>query len=194
MKVLVVGCGGIGSWLVEHISKAYYAEQIPFDVEIHIADFDSVDVKNVKYQNFTSKEVMQNKADALLKRFDFIAKAIHKKVDKKSMGNYDCYLICVDNFKARAEIIHHCHLKKKHFIDLRAEGRRVFAMSKSSDYEEDINTLDQKDKQSGSCQIPQEFVRNKIQYGNQIVAAIGIQMFLNYLRKEEGQNKILLKI
>ena len=58
MKVLLIGCGGIGSWLVEHINRSYENFQIDTDVEVHIADPDTIEIKNVKYQNFKKEEVL----------------------------------------------------------------------------------------------------------------------------------------
>jgi hypothetical protein len=185
--------GGIGSWLVEHINRSYENFQIDTDVEVHIADPDTIEIKNVKYQNFNKKEVLCNKARALLSRYEYIAKAFEVKVAELK-GNYDLYILAVDNFDTRANVISYCHKNNKDFIDLRAEGRNVFAMYKGESFKEDMATLNQADATSGSCQKPDEFKRNIIQYGNQIAASIGIQMFLNYLRGNIGQKRFLLRI
>lgn len=195
MKILLIGCGGIGSWLVEHINRAYEISQIYLDVEVDIADPDTVEIKNIKYQNFKSDNVLENKASSLQERFEYISNSFNEKVtmkDKKYKG-YDLYIIAVDNFGTRKDIFEYCHNNNKDFIDLRAEGRRVFAKYKGKDKRSDLSTLE-KDSSPGSCQIPREFQKDIIQYGNQIVAAIGIQMILNYLRDDVQQDTFLLKI
>jgi len=192
MKVLVVGCGGIGSWLVEHINRAYENEQIDLDVEVDITDPDTVEIKNVKYQNFKKDDVIENKALVLKKRHDYIAKAFPKKVDQLRT-TYDLYILAVDNFETRRQVIEHCYNKNKDFIDLRAEGRNIFAMIKGESLKSDLDTLGE-NKESESCQRPNELKLNIIQYGNQVVATIGIQMFLNYLRGNIGLRRILLRI
>ena len=192
LRILVVGCGGIGSWLVEHINGAYENFQLDTDIEVEITDPDTVELKNVKYQNFNKDDVLENKAKMLKKRYEYIAKAMPKKVDQ-IRTNYDLYILAVDNFPTRKQVIEHCHNKNKDFIDLRAEGRNIFAMYKGDDLDSDLRTLGN-DKSSGSCQRPDEFNKNIIQYGNQIAAAIGIQMLLNYLRDDIKQRRFLLRI
>ena len=192
MKILLVGVGGIGSWLVEHINGAYENFQLDTDIEVEITDPDTVEIKNIKYQNFNKADVLENKAKMLKKRYEYIAKAMPKKVDQ-IRTNYDLYILAVDNFATRKQIIEHCYNKKKGFIDLRAEGRNIFAIHKGDNLTEDLETLG-KSKESGSCQRPDEFNKNIIQYGNHIAASLGIQMLLNYLRDDIKQRRFLLRI
>jgi len=57
--------GGIGSHLVEELCKSIDQGQIDPNIEISIADNDSVEVDQIRYQNFVCVEVGLNKAQAL---------------------------------------------------------------------------------------------------------------------------------
>lgn len=193
MKVLVVGCGGIGSYLVQHINEAFVQEQIS-GVDVSIADNDTVELKNIQYQNFTGDDVMENKASCLVKRYEFIDKAVEKRITKKDLDGYDVYMIAVDNFQARKDIIEYCHDNNKFFIDLRAEGRNVFAMTKGNKRQEDLVTINPNDNQEGSCQHKWDLDRGQIEYGNLVIATIGVQLFMNYIRLNEQGRRILLRV
>jgi len=188
-KILVVGCGGIGSWLVEMINQAYEQGQVDPRIETHISDFDTVAPKNVKYQNFTIEDVGKTKVEALLKRYGFIARGVGR-ITKGNIIDYDIIISAVDNFETRKEIFEYCHNRGKEFIDLRAEGRRIFYMTKGKDLEEDLSTLNIKDKKSGSCQRDDDLREGRIEYGNRIVAAYGIQLLINVLRHKKNESNI----
>lgn len=190
MNVLVIGAGGIGSFLAQHISKAYSAGQLE-DVSVTIADFDTVEYKNLLYQNFDDNDILENKSIAVSKKYPII-KSLPEKVDALTLEPYDFFIICADNFQIREIVFKHCHKNNKEFIDLRSEGNLVYASPKGSDLDMDIRTLENS-TESGSCQIKADLDKGIIQWGNQIVAAIGMQMFLNFIRKNYSR-RVLLKI
>jgi saccharopine dehydrogenase-like NADP-dependent oxidoreductase len=191
MKALLIGCGGIGSNLVAYINKAYENNQIPLDVEMHIADFDTVELKNIRNgQNFNENDLLLNKAKALKRRYDYIARAIPNKITKANLKGYDLIVLAADNFMIRKEVMEYCYEHKKFFIDIRASDRKVFAMYKGNRLQDDLATLDMTDATSGSCQKD----TNKLQYGYLIAAGIGIQFLVNYLREDITTRRILLTI
>jgi len=91
-------------------------------------------------------------------------------------------MLCVDNEKTREMVIRYCHSHNTDFIDLRATGRRLFAMPKNKILSENLKFVDGKDLKEYSCQDSSDLKKGYIQKGNKIVAMIGIQMLLNYLR------------
>ena len=102
MRILQIGCGGIGSYLIQEIAECIEQQQIDAFADIRIADEDIVEVN--QYQNFTIGEVGQNKAKALAKRFKDCCSPIPKRITKESqLRNYDIIILCVDNEKAREE-------------------------------------------------------------------------------------------
>ncbi len=67
-NVLVIGAGGIGSFLIPLLDKiGMYA--------ITVADPDIVEEKNISYQNFTKEEVDVHKVLAIQKRYDSVLDA-----------------------------------------------------------------------------------------------------------------------
>jgi hypothetical protein len=129
MKILQIGCGGIGSWLIDHVNRAYEEGQIEDDVEYDIADPDTVETKNIKLgQNFGPKDIGKNKATALKKRYPCVNNAIARKAESLDVTGYDLFILAVDNTQTRRYFFVGCDATGKPFIDLRAEGRSAFGM------------------------------------------------------------------
>ncbi len=184
MKLLVLGGGGIGSHLVEELCKSIDQGQIDPNIEISIADNDSVEIDQIKYQNFTFDEAGLNKAQALAKRFKpFGITAISKRIKTVSqLKGYDFIILCVDNDITRELVINYAFSKNINFLDLRADGRRISAFPKMPEKEYNLKLIDADDATCYSCQDPTSLRLGRIDKGNRIVAIIGMQMFLNHLR------------
>ena len=195
MKILIIGGGGIGSWLIQEIAEAVSQEQIEPRVKFDIADNDMVELRQTDYQNFTVKDIGKNKAGILAGRYKnqaFICPIKERILNKEQLEGYDLIICCADNTIIRDLLFRYCHNSNKDFIDLRAEGRYVMAFQKNN-LKIDLATLNLTDKTNGSCQKDEDTEKRWIQKGNKIVAMVGIQMLLNYLRGEKN-NKILIKI
>lgn len=184
MRLLVLGAGGIGSNLVEELCNSIDQEQIDPNIEISIADNDSVEVDQIKYQNFTFDEAGLNKAQALAKRFkSFGVTAITKRIKMASqLKGYDFIMMCVDNDITRELVINYAFSKDIDFLDLRADGRRISAFPKMPAREYNLKLVDSGDATCYSCQDPASLRLGRIDKGNRIVAIIGVQMLLNHLR------------
>lgn len=195
MKILIIGVGGIGSWLIQEIAEAVRQGQIEPRVRFEIADNDMVELRQIDYQNFSTKDIGRSKAEILARRYKdqvFICPIEERILNKEQLEGYDLIICCADNAVVRELLFRYCHDCNKDFIDLRAEGRYVMAFQKSN-LKTDLATLDLEDKADGSCQKEEDKEKRWIQKGNKIVAMVGIQMLLNYLRGEKN-NKILIKI
>ena len=57
-KVLVIGAGGIGSFLIKFLNKVKL-------YDITVADPDKVEEKNIPYQNFGNGHIGHNKAEVM---------------------------------------------------------------------------------------------------------------------------------
>lgn len=184
MKILVVGAGGISSWLVPELIECIKQGQIDAFTSISIADNDMVEMKQLLYQNFKGNEIGMNKARALGRRFkEFKIRAIAKRIEEgNQLQGYNIIILCVDNEKTREMAIRYCFKTSKEFIDLRASGRRIFAMPKANKLEDNLKFVDSKDLKNYSCQEKEDLDKGLIQKGNKIVALIGVQMLLNLLR------------
>ncbi|WAM22667.1 MAG: ThiF family adenylyltransferase (plasmid) [Candidatus Methanoperedens sp.] len=184
MKLLVIGVGGTGSFLIEELCKSIDQGQIDPNIEISIADNDSVEIEQIKYQNFVCDEVGLNKAQALAERFKpFGIAAINKRIKTASqLKGYDFVILCVDNDTTRELVINYAFSRNIDFLDLRADGRRISAFPKMPTREENLKLIDAGDTTCYSCQDPASLRVGRIDKGNRIVAIIGVQMLLNHLR------------
>lgn len=184
MKLLIIGAGGIGSFLIEELCKSIDQEQIDPNIEISIADNDSVEVGQIRYQNFVCDEAGLNKAQALARRFkSFGITAISKRIKTASqLTGYDFVMLCVDNDITRELVINYAFSMDINFLDLRADGRRISAFPRMPAKEHNLKLVDADDAASYSCQDPASLRLGRIDKGNRIVAIIGMQMLLNHLR------------
>jgi molybdopterin/thiamine biosynthesis adenylyltransferase len=194
MKMLIIGAGGVGSWFAEELLRQIENGQLRFRDLIDIADNDVVEIKQVMYQNFRENEVGENKAIAIAKRCKAfgeveVFRAIPERIEREEqLKGYDFFVLCADNERTRELVIKYCHENKKEFIDLRANGRRIFAMPKVS-LKENLKFVDEDDGEEYSCQDEESLKRKQIDVGNKIVAYIGVQMLLNFFRNKK--NKII---
>jgi PRTRC genetic system ThiF family protein len=122
-NILVVGCGGTGSYIIPNLARIVANSKTP--VCLTIADADVVEEKNLLRQNFIKSDVGKNKAEALAKRYSsafgiqvqYLAKYLEKpddiasalrgaSVSNMNYGNTVPLVIsCVDNIKARKVIV-----------------------------------------------------------------------------------------
>jgi len=190
-KILIVGCGGIGSFLARELNRLILNGQITEKTEITLADFDIVELKNIKYQNFTTNDLNRNKAEKLGDKylFDYIKTEIKTE---KELEPYNFIVSCVDNVETRKLFLNDCSKTGKYFIDLRAEGRAIaiFTKTDTSNKEELLKTLTG-DGKSHSCQLDYELEQGIIQNGNVITALIGSQLILNKLREEKNNERYM---
>ncbi|MBD1153813.1 HesA/MoeB/ThiF family protein [Pelagibacterales bacterium SAG-MED23] len=103
-KVLVVGCGGLGSPVIDLLSRAGIGE-------IGMLDHDKVSISNIHRQvMFTSDDVGKYKVSILKKKISKINKNVKVKIyrdkaEDKNLGKilklYDVIVDGTDNFKAK---------------------------------------------------------------------------------------------
>jgi PRTRC genetic system ThiF family protein len=112
-KIVLVGCGGTGSFLALHLSRlAYHArDQYSTEVLLRFVDPDKVEMRNIGRQNFCPAEVGQNKARVLARRYslafgleiDFAAEPFRRSHLINQSG-FDVVVGAVDNADARKSI------------------------------------------------------------------------------------------
>ncbi len=178
----VIGCGGIGSVFAAALKSMIDKEQLPLLDAYTLIDFDSVDPKNLLYQNFNEEDLGKNKAEVLAERYGF--KHINEKVtEEKQLEPYNKIIICADNTVIRELCYRHCVNKKKFFLDLRCQGRiNAYLVYKQQTLKKLLKTLPKERTESGSCQIEQRLEQNMIDVCNYIIAWKGIQILLNLNR------------
>jgi PRTRC genetic system ThiF family protein len=68
--IILVGCGGTGSFVALHLARlAYTAREQGYALRLLLVDFDAVEAKNIGRQNFAPAEIGQPKAMALARRY-----------------------------------------------------------------------------------------------------------------------------
>lgn len=114
IALILVGCGGTGSWLAPAVTRVgkILIERFNRDVSIYFIDPDRVEEKNIYRQNFCAAEVGMNKAEALAMRYglawgiEIHAMARKYSQAESSIKNQNLMIVigCVDRTSARKEI------------------------------------------------------------------------------------------
>jgi hypothetical protein len=188
VRVMIAGAGGINSWFIALVADLIAKDQIPMFWEFTIFDGDNVEKKNLLYQNFQFEDQLENKSEVLGKRYAMAYKVKYIK-SAKEFEPYDIVICGVDNREFRAMLFEYMneHPDKK-WIDMRSEGKAIaiFATNSKNTLPELMKTLgsEEENSGSGSCQLEFELSAGIVQLGNRIVANIGAQYLLNFVRDE----------
>ena len=122
-KILVIGAGGIGSFLIPLLDKVEM-------YDISVADPDVVEKKNLPYQNFNADDVGENKASVMGNRYrSILGGSQYPILTEKQMQGYDLVICCVDNLGVR-KTLYNTSVK---WLDLRAQGRNAALVSYKAD-------------------------------------------------------------
>jgi len=186
-KILIVGAGGIGSWLSYFLSGLDKVGQLG-PCRIQFADDDMVDLKNIKYQNFFKEDILEYKVSVLANRYGF-EESTNRIINPEQLDDWDIIMSCVDNVGFRKMLFTYCDGKENpYWIDLRSEGRAIAFYTKNPKNTLDVLMrslpADDDDNEGGSCQLAFELEAGIIQQGNKIISCIASQLLLNYLRGE----------
>ena len=197
-NILIVGAGGIGSWLASHLYHLNYHKQLQ-NATVTFCDDDTIDTPNLSYQNFQEEDFMDNKVDSISDKYGFTGTCA-RIVSVSELNPYDCVVSCVDNAKFRNLLFSWAfkNNEDKYWIDLRSEGTSIAAFCKhpSNTLESMVETLgnfdpNAADTEDGSCQRAYELNAGLVQFGNRIIASIGAQLILNYIRHQKNPAKFI---
>lgn len=107
-KIVVVGAGAIGSFTVLALAKMGFHN-------LHVYDFDTVEVENIGAQFFNTASIGKKKVDALSEMVrDFTGIQIHTydyRIMKEDSLNTDLLIAAVDNMEVRSMLARNsnCH-------------------------------------------------------------------------------------
>lgn len=102
-KVMVIGCGGTGSYLVQGLAKMIHGYGL--DISVTLVDPDIVEEKNVSRQNFSPDEVGWTKAESLAfrmsERYGVRFRAVVDRCENVRMPHDYLAVTCVDRIAPR---------------------------------------------------------------------------------------------
>lgn len=183
-KVLVIGAGGIGSFLIPVLDKVGL-------YDITVADPDIVENKNLPYQNFRHPEVGQNKAQVMSGRYGSVSFSnTYPILTKKQMQGYDLVVCCVDNISLR-RTLYNTNIK---WLDLRAQGRNAALVSHKADPKMYDSLLAGKDG-SFSCQGESWDGSTKgVHFMQVAIAGLGAQWIQRWFNGEEVREYMVVNV
>mgnify|MGYP003132580650 CR=1 FL=1 len=120
-KILIIGAGGIGSFLIPLLKKTGL-------YNITVADPDIVETKNLPYQNYEKEDVGKNKAHVMAIRYNCAAGIQFAILTANQLKGYDLVISCVDNLSLRRTL----YRTEVKWLDLRAQGRNAAFISSES--------------------------------------------------------------
>ena len=180
LKIGIIGCGGIGSYFIRGLSELIKKDISGLDriniMGVDLIDDDMVEEKNLSYQNFDIEHLGRSKAEVLSELTGYKARA--EKIEKaEQLVGYDLIILAVDNNEVRNIV----YQSGKQFLDLRAKGKSIMAyLTQKDDLEYLEVTKDTGLK--GGCQYGRDIEEKTIEFGNRIVAEIGLQYLVDYCR------------
>tara|TARA_R100001443_G_scaffold72179_1_gene80310 strand:+ start:22274 stop:22843 length:570 start_codon:yes stop_codon:yes gene_type:complete len=183
-KVLIIGVGGIGSFLVPLLDKVKM-------YDISVADPDKVETKNLTYQNFTKEDVGENKASVMGNRYRSIKGGSQYPIlTAKQMQGYDLVVCCVDNLSVR-RTLYNSNVK---WLDLRAQGRNGAFVTYDADPKM-YDTLLAGPEGSFSCQGDSWDGSNSgVHFMQVVIAGIGAQWIQRWFNEEEVKSFMVVNV
>ena len=127
--ICVIGIGGVGSWVTESLARSNVGE-------LTLIDLDHVSESNINRQIQALSETLgKSKIIAMQERIHSINPSCkvnlvdeHLSIDNipQLIANDFSYIIdCIDQFRIKAHLIHHCRSNKKHLLTIGGAGGRI---------------------------------------------------------------------
>ena len=182
-KILIIGVGGIGSFLVPILDKVgLYA--------ITVADPDKVETKNLPYQNFAKNEVGMYKSKVADYYDSVTSVSTYPILTAKQMQGYDLVVCCVDNLSVR-RTLYNSDVK---WLDLRAQGRNAAFVTYDADPKM-YDTLLAGPEGSFSCQGDSWDGSNSgVHFMQTAIAGIGAQWIQRWFNDEQVKSFMMLNV
>ena len=182
-KILIIGAGGIGSFLIPVLDKVGL-------YDITVADPDIIEKKNIPYQNFDNESIGGNKA-AYMSPLNSVNKVIQYPIlSEKQMQGFDLVICCVDNLGVR-RTLYNTSLK---WLDLRAQGRNAALVSHKADPKM-YDMLLAGEERSYSCQGDSWDGSNKgVHFMQVAIAGLGAQWIQRYMNDEQVREYMVVNV
>ena len=199
-KMMVIGAGGIGSSLVEHVSRAVAFTRskdswnpsnsccMQSGVSITLMDGDIVEERNLPHQQFRTRDIGKPKVEAIVRQLRNAGISKQRGVEllpvvenfsaETDLSKYDLVVVAVDREEPRRLF----HENAEAWLDLRCRGDGFLMWS----HLDDIRVLNMfpplPDGESASCQLDEAVETGNIQFGFAEAASHGAQWVIQWLR------------
>jgi hypothetical protein len=113
-----------------------------------------------------------------------------EKIERaEQLAEYDLVIMAVDNNEVR-NLVYEAGVK---FLDLRAKGKAVMVYLTEKDDAEYLE-LTKDTGEKGGCQYDRDIEEKTIELGNRIVAELGLQFLVDYLRDKFEKKNLIMTI
>lgn len=120
-KVMIIGAGGIGSFLIPLLERTKLYNLVVYDPDI-------VEKKNLTYQNFNEDDIDKKKVNAIAERYNIDAQP-YPVLTAQQLKGFDLIICCADNLDIR-RTMYNSNVK---WLDLRAQARNAAMISHLED-------------------------------------------------------------
>ena len=192
-KILIIGVGGIGSYLAPVLDKTGL-------YDITIADPDVLESKNLLYQNYSSAKFLTSENKKKVEQLDMVKanKIPYHILTQRQLLGYDLVVCCADNLAVRKLLYSQGFGKeaKIKWLDLRAQARNGALISYLTDKKFSETFLNGPDG-SFSCQ-GEDFNKTKnasdLHFTHVVIAGYGAQWIQRWLNGDEVADKVIINV
>ena len=192
-KILIIGVGGIGSYLAPVLDKTGL-------YDITIADPDILESKNLLYQNYSKPKFLTSENKKKVEQLDMVKvnKIPYHILTQRQLLGYDLVVCCADNLAVRKLLYSQGFGKeaKIKWLDLRAQARNGALISYLTDKKFSETFLNGPDG-SFSCQ-GEDFNKTKnasdLHFTHVVIAGYGAQWIQRWLNGDDVADKIIINV
>ena len=128
-NILIIGAGGIGSHLIRILESVVGDGTKEGLYRINVSDPDTVEEKNLTYQDFKKEDIGKKKVHCMKKHSQVNGANPYPILTETQLKGYDLVVCCVDNLDAR-RLLYRSQVK---WLDLRSQGRNAAFISYKAD-------------------------------------------------------------
>jgi len=191
--VSIIGCGGIGSWLLHGLVRPLnrFAQAKGLIIEIRVYDSDRVDRDNLHHQCFKLENLGMHKVVAIFEELEqfhndnirIIPCAWDVREDE-DFTRSDLAVVAVDSTPARKFIIGSDKVESWAICTCAADS---FMFLDQTAKKEAVDLVTNTIQAPASCQIPGAISNGKIEAGHLAVAVVAQTWILHSLRELSGE-------
>jgi molybdopterin/thiamine biosynthesis adenylyltransferase len=190
-KILIIGVGGIGSYLTPLLHKTGL-------YDLCISDPDIVEEKNLYYQNFNTSHLGKTKVSCIVENDGIGVRNPYPILTDVQLKGYDLVVCCADNLDARRLVYRQGFQDgvKTRWLDLRAQGRNGALISYQAD-PKFSDTFLAGEEGSFSCQgesFNDTTKKQNLHFTHVAIAGIGAQWIQRFFNDEQVKDKMVINI